>query len=79
MHRLKTLTGHSLWTREARFQATEVAIRAGVFNRMAALARPPARRPHRLNDAPWAWLRFQIRFMQKRLWDPCEAKINYKN
>ncbi|CAH0445182.1 hypothetical protein LMG9673_04565 [Ralstonia pseudosolanacearum] len=42
MHRLKTLTGHSLWTREARFQATEVAIRAGVFNRMAALARPPS-------------------------------------
>nr|CUV12063.1 protein of unknown function [Ralstonia solanacearum] len=40
MHRLKTLTSHSPWTREPRSQATEVAIRAGVLNRMAALARP---------------------------------------
>ncbi|WP_197329000.1 IS5 family transposase [Ralstonia syzygii] len=40
MYRLKTLTGHSLWAREVGSQATEVAIRAGVLNRMAALARP---------------------------------------
>ncbi len=40
MYRLKTLTGHSLWAREAGSQATEVAIRAGVLNRMAVLARP---------------------------------------
>ncbi|WP_197330913.1 IS5 family transposase [Ralstonia syzygii] len=40
MYRLKTLTGHSLWAREVRSQATEVAIRAGLLNRMAALARP---------------------------------------
>ena len=40
MYRLKTLTGHSLWAREIGSQATEVAIRAGVLNRMVALARP---------------------------------------
>ncbi|CAH0445719.1 hypothetical protein LMG10661_01901 [Ralstonia syzygii subsp. syzygii] len=40
MYRLKTLTGHSLWAREVGSQATEVAIRAGVLNRMGALARP---------------------------------------
>ncbi|MCD9230489.1 IS5/IS1182 family transposase, partial [Ralstonia pseudosolanacearum] len=40
MYRLKTLTGHSLWAREVGSQATEVAIRVGVLNRMAALARP---------------------------------------
>jgi len=40
MYRLKTLTGHSLWAREVASQATEVAIRAGVLNRMAVLARP---------------------------------------
>ncbi len=40
MFRLKTLTGHSLWAREIGSQATEVAIRAGVLNRMVALARP---------------------------------------
>ncbi len=40
MYRLKTLTVHSLWAREVRSQATEVAIRAGLLNRMAALARP---------------------------------------
>ncbi len=40
MYRLKTLTGHSLWAREVGSQATEVAIRAGLLNRMAALARP---------------------------------------
>lgn len=42
MHRLKTLTGHCLWARKVGSQATEVAIRAGVLNRMAALARPPS-------------------------------------
>ncbi len=40
MYRLKTLTGHSLWAREIGSQATEVAIRAGVLNRMVAIARP---------------------------------------
>jgi hypothetical protein len=40
MYRLKTLTGNSLWARKVGSQATEVAIRAGVLNRMAALARP---------------------------------------
>lgn len=40
MYRLKTLTGHSLWAREVGSQATEVAIRAGVLNRMIELARP---------------------------------------
>ncbi|MCD9231306.1 IS5/IS1182 family transposase, partial [Ralstonia pseudosolanacearum] len=40
MYRLKTLTGQSLWARKVGSQATEVAIRAGVLNRMAALARP---------------------------------------
>ncbi|AJG23799.1 hypothetical protein RR42_s2217 [Cupriavidus basilensis] len=40
MHYLKTLTGHSLWAREIGAQATEVAIRAGVLNRMVELARP---------------------------------------
>jgi Transposase DDE domain len=40
MYRLKTLTGNSLWARRIGSQATEVAIRAGVLNRMAALARP---------------------------------------
>ncbi|QQX89740.1 IS5 family transposase (plasmid) [Cupriavidus necator] len=40
MYRLKTLTGHSLWAREIGSQATEVSVRVGVLNRMAALARP---------------------------------------
>lgn len=40
MYRLKTLTGHSLWAREVSSQATEVAIRVGVLNRMSELARP---------------------------------------
>lgn len=40
MYRLKRLTGHSLWARGIGSQATEVAIRAGVLNRMVALARP---------------------------------------
>jgi Transposase DDE domain len=44
MYRLKTLTGHSLWAREIGSQATEVAIRAGVLNRMVALARPQSAR-----------------------------------
>jgi hypothetical protein len=40
MYRLKTLTGPCLWAREIGSQATEVSIRAGVLNRMVALARP---------------------------------------
>ncbi len=40
MFRLKTLTGNSLWARKVGSQATEVAIRVGVLNRMTALARP---------------------------------------
>jgi hypothetical protein len=40
MYRLKTLTGSCLWAREIGSQATEVSIRAGVLNRMTALARP---------------------------------------
>ncbi len=40
MYRLKTLTGPCLWARKVDSQATEVSIRAGVLNRMAALARP---------------------------------------
>ncbi|MGF6637138.1 IS5 family transposase [Paraburkholderia sp. CI3] len=40
MYRLKVLTGACLWARETGSQATEVSIRAGVLNRMTALARP---------------------------------------
>jgi hypothetical protein len=40
MYRLKALTGAALSTRTIETQATEVAIRAGVLNRMAVLARP---------------------------------------
>lgn len=40
MYRLKILTGPCLGAREIGSQATEVSIRAGVLNRMAALARP---------------------------------------
>lgn len=40
MYRLKTLTGPCLWAREIGSQATEVSVRVGVLNRMAALARP---------------------------------------
>jgi Transposase DDE domain len=40
MYRLKTLTGHSLRARRIASQATEVAIRVGVLNRMTAIARP---------------------------------------
>ncbi len=40
MYRLKTLTGNRLWARRIGSQATEVAIRVGVLNRMTALARP---------------------------------------
>ncbi|MCW5320346.1 IS5 family transposase [Verminephrobacter aporrectodeae subsp. tuberculatae] len=44
MYRLKTLTSHFLWARTIGSQATEVAIRAGVLNRMASLARPQSAR-----------------------------------
>ncbi|MEX3612196.1 MAG: IS5/IS1182 family transposase, partial [Burkholderia sp.] len=43
MYRFKTLTGNFLWARHTESQAAEVAIRAirvGVINRMADLARP---------------------------------------
>lgn len=40
MYRLKTLTGNRLWACEVGSQETEVAIRVGVLNRTAALARP---------------------------------------
>lgn len=40
MYRLKVLTGRRLAARTIGAQATEVAIRAGVLNRMTALARP---------------------------------------
>ena len=40
MYRFKILTGNRLWSRRIGSQATEMAIRVGVVNRMAALARP---------------------------------------
>ncbi|UQN69453.1 IS5 family transposase [Burkholderia multivorans] len=40
MYRFKTLTGNSLWARLTDAQAAEIAIRVGVLNRMADLARP---------------------------------------
>jgi hypothetical protein len=40
MYRYKTLTGNRLWARRIGSRATEMAIRVGVVNRMAALARP---------------------------------------
>ncbi|MHA6907983.1 IS5 family transposase [Ralstonia pseudosolanacearum] len=40
MYRLKVLTGPCLWARKIGSQATEVSIRVGVLNRMAALACP---------------------------------------
>jgi len=44
MYRLKTLTGTRLWARCIGSQATEVAIRVGVLNRMTVLARPQSAR-----------------------------------
>ena len=44
MYRFKTLTGNRLWARHAESQATEVAIRVGVLNRMADIARPQSAR-----------------------------------
>lgn len=40
MYRFKTLTGPCLWARRIDSQATEVAVRVGVLNRMTGLARP---------------------------------------
>ena len=40
MYRFKTLTGNSLWARHTDTQAAEIAVRVGVINRMADLARP---------------------------------------
>ena len=40
MYRFKILTGNRLWSRRISSQATEMAIRVGVVNRMAVLARP---------------------------------------
>ena len=44
MYRLKTLTGNCLWARTIGSQATEVAVRVGVLNRMTELARPQSAR-----------------------------------
>ncbi|KAF1010631.1 MAG: hypothetical protein E5299_01625 [Burkholderia gladioli] len=40
MYRFKILTGNCLWARHIDSQANEVAVRVGVTNRMADLARP---------------------------------------
>lgn len=40
LYRLKTLAGNCPWERRTDSQATEIAIRVGVINRMADLARP---------------------------------------
>ncbi|KAF1010664.1 MAG: hypothetical protein E5299_01616 [Burkholderia gladioli] len=40
MYRFKALTGNYLWARHIAAQATEVAVRGGVINRMADLACP---------------------------------------
>ncbi|KAF1012777.1 MAG: hypothetical protein E5299_01088 [Burkholderia gladioli] len=40
MYRFKTLTGNCLWVRHIASQATEFAVRVGVINCMADLARP---------------------------------------
>ncbi|WP_454727782.1 MULTISPECIES: IS5 family transposase [Cupriavidus] len=40
MYRYKTLTGERFWARGIGAQDTEIAIRVGIVNRMAALARP---------------------------------------
>ncbi|KAF1007807.1 MAG: hypothetical protein E5299_02010 [Burkholderia gladioli] len=40
MYRFKTLTGHCLWARHIAAQATEIAVRVGVINRITDLARP---------------------------------------
>ncbi|WP_217591286.1 IS5 family transposase [Burkholderia sp. GbtcB21] len=44
IYRFKTLTGNSMWARHTDAQATEIAIRMGVLNRMANLARPQSGR-----------------------------------
>lgn len=44
MYRFKTLTGNRLWARRLDSQAVEVAVRVGVINRMADLARPKSTR-----------------------------------
>jgi len=40
MYRYKTLTGERFWARGIGAQDTEIAIRVGIVNRMAVLARP---------------------------------------
>ena len=40
MYRFKTLTGDRLWARDVNVQDAEVAVRVGIINRMAVLARP---------------------------------------
>lgn len=44
MYRFKTLTGPCLWARRIDSQATEIAVRVGVLNRMTELARPQSLR-----------------------------------
>lgn len=50
MYRLRLLTGRRLAARMIGAQATEVAIRAGVLNRMPALARPS---PYESHEFEW--------------------------
>lgn len=40
MYRFKTLTGDRLWARDVDVQDAEVAVRVGIINLMAVLARP---------------------------------------
>ncbi|WP_322074879.1 IS5 family transposase [Burkholderia cepacia] len=44
MYRFKALTGPCLWARRTDTQATEVAVRVGVLNRLTELARPQSAR-----------------------------------
>ncbi|KAF1017896.1 MAG: IS5 family transposase ISBam3 [Burkholderia gladioli] len=40
MYQFKTLIGNCLWARHIDAQANEIAVRVGVINRIADLARP---------------------------------------
>ncbi|KAF1006558.1 MAG: hypothetical protein E5299_02141 [Burkholderia gladioli] len=52
MYRFKTLSGHCLWARHIDSQATEVAVRVGVINRMGAEPCSSAIRSYRLKLCP---------------------------
>ncbi|KAF1011849.1 MAG: hypothetical protein E5299_01310 [Burkholderia gladioli] len=56
MYRFKTLTGNCLWARHIASQATEVAVRVGVINRMVG-PRSSAIRSYRLKLCPSMLLR----------------------